>query len=228
MKIAIIPARAKSKRIKNKNIINFFGKPIIYWPINMAIKSKLFNKVIVSTDSKKILKISKKFGAEAPFLRPKKISNDRAGILEVIKHSINFLEKKKIKFEYVCCIFATATFINKKIIQKSFNLLKKGKFDFVFGAVKIDNKYLRSFYIRNKKLNMLNNRFYNSPLLSTTQVYIDSGQFYWGTKKAWKKNKMIFSKNSSYVPLDGKKFIDINTLKDLKLAKKFKKGGLRA
>lgn len=228
MNIAIIPARAKSKRIKNKNITNFFGKPIIYWPINMAIKSKLFKKVIVSTDSKKILKISKKFGAETPFLRPKKISNDRAGILEVIKHSINFLEKKNIKFEYVCCIFATATFIDKKIIQKSFNLLKKGKFDFVFGAVKIDNKYLRSFYIRNKKLNMLSNKFYNSPLLSTTQAYIDSGQFYWGTKKAWKKNKMIFVKNSSYVPLDGKKFIDINTLKDLKLAKKFKKGVLRA
>lgn len=227
MNIAIIPARAKSKRIKNKNITNFFGKPIIYWPINMAIKSKLFKKVIVSTDSKKILKISKKFGAEAPFLRPKKISNDRAGILEVIKHSINFLEKKNIKFEYVCCIFATATFIDKKIIQKSFNLLKKGKFDFVFGAVKIDNKYLRSFYIRNKKLNMLSNKFYNSPLLSTTQAYIDSGQFYWGTKKAWKKNKMIFVKNSSYVPLDGKKFIDINTLKDLKLAKKFKKGLLK-
>ena len=222
MNIAIIPARANSKRIKNKNITNFFGKPIIYWPIKMAKTSKLFKKVFVSTDSKKISDISKRYGAEVPFLRPKKISNDKAGILEVIKHSINFLEKKKIKFEYVCCIFATAPFLKKKIIQKSFDLLKRGKFDFVFGAIKIENKYLRSFYVRNKKLKMLDKRFYNSSLINSTQAFIDSGQFYWGTKKAWKKNKMIFSKNSSFVSLDSRKYRDINTLEDLRLAKQNK------
>ena len=91
MKIAIIPARANSKRIKNKNIINFFNKPIIYWPIQMAKKSKIFKRIFVSTDSKKISKISQKYGAEVPFLRPKKISNDKAGILEVVKHLIIFL-----------------------------------------------------------------------------------------------------------------------------------------
>ncbi len=227
MKIAIIPARANSKRIKNKNIINFFNKPIIYWPIQMAKKSKIFKRIFVSTDSKKISKISQKYGAEVPFLRPKKISNDKAGILEVVKHLIIFLEKKKIKFDYVCCIFATAPFVNKKIIQRSFKMLKKGNFDFVFGAVKIENHYLRSFYIKNKKLHMLNERFYNSPESITTQAFVDSGQFYWGTKKAWKKNKIIFSKNSSFIPLDGKKFRDINTLKDLKFAKQFKRKLMR-
>ena len=94
MKVAIIPARGKSKRIKNKNIINFFGKPIIYWPITVAKKSKLFSNVFVSTDDSKIATISKKFGAEIPFIRPSNISDDKSGIIEVMKHAIKNLEKK--------------------------------------------------------------------------------------------------------------------------------------
>ena len=62
MNIAIIPARSGSKRIKNKNLINFFGKPLIYYSINLAKKSGLFDKIIVSTDSKEIKKISKLWG----------------------------------------------------------------------------------------------------------------------------------------------------------------------
>ena len=76
MNIAIIPARAGSKRIKNKNIKLFFGKPLIFYSIKLALKSKLFDKVIVSTDSQKIAKIAKSFGADVPFLRPKNISTD--------------------------------------------------------------------------------------------------------------------------------------------------------
>ena len=74
MNIAIIPARSGSKRIKNKNIKRFCKKPIIYWSIKAAIKSKVFKKIYVSTDSKKIANLSKKFGAEVPFLRSKKLS----------------------------------------------------------------------------------------------------------------------------------------------------------
>ena len=65
--IAIIPARGGSKRIKNKNIKSFNKRPIIYWSIKTAINSKIFNKVIVSTDNLKIKKIAQKFGAEVPF-----------------------------------------------------------------------------------------------------------------------------------------------------------------
>ena len=71
MNIAIIPARSGSKRIKNKNIKLFFGKPLIYYAITAAIKSDVFDKIIVSSDSKKILNIANKYGASTPFLRPK-------------------------------------------------------------------------------------------------------------------------------------------------------------
>ena len=96
MNVAIIPARGGSKRIKNKNLINFNGKPLIYYSIKAAINSGLFKKIIVSTDSKKIKKISKRFGAEVPFMRPKKISSDQAKAQDVVVHGIQYLSKKKI------------------------------------------------------------------------------------------------------------------------------------
>jgi|TARA_B100001093_G_scaffold140393_1_gene132918 pseudaminic acid cytidylyltransferase len=223
MKVAIIPARKNSRRIKNKNIINFCGKPIISWPIAMAKKSKIFDRVIVSTDSKKISNIAIKYGAEIPFLRPKNLSGSQTGIIDVIKHAITSLENKNIKFKFVCCIFATAPFIEKKIIEKAFKLLKKGNYDFVFGAQRVDSKFLRAFYIKNKNLRMLDKSFYETPKKSYPLAYVDSGQFYWGTKKAWKKSKMIFSKKSNFVILDENKFIDVNTHKDLIYTKKIAK-----
>ena len=92
--LAIIPARGGSKEIKNKNIINFCGKPLIYWTINTALKSKL-DEVIVSTDSRKIKKICEKYGAKVPFIRPLRISKDNSKSIDVVKHALKFYEKKK-------------------------------------------------------------------------------------------------------------------------------------
>ena len=76
MKVAIIPARIGSKRIPKKNIKNFCGKPIIFWAIKAIKKTKIFDKIIVSTDSKKIASMVKKYNVEVPFLRPVLLSDD--------------------------------------------------------------------------------------------------------------------------------------------------------
>ena len=91
MKIAILPARLNSKRIKRKNIKNINGRPIIYWTIKKLIKSKLFDHIIVSTDSNKISDIAIKSGASVPFLRSKKLSDDFTTTIDVIKNSIHKL-----------------------------------------------------------------------------------------------------------------------------------------
>ena len=90
-RLAIIPARGNSKRIKNKNIKNFFGKPVIYYSIIAAKKCKIFDKIIVSTDCKKIAKISKQYGAEVLFPRPKNLSNDKVDTVSVIHYEIKKL-----------------------------------------------------------------------------------------------------------------------------------------
>ena len=85
MNIAIIPARKKSQRIKNKNIRNFNGKPILYWSILAAKKSKLFKDIYISTDSSKIANLAIKFGAKVSYPRSIKLSNAHATIIDVIK-----------------------------------------------------------------------------------------------------------------------------------------------
>ena len=223
MNIAIIPARKRSVRIQNKNIKLFRGKPIIYWSIKTAKKSKIFDKIIVSTDDKKILKVSKKFGAEVPFLRPKKLSDNKTGIIKVVQHAIKELDKKKIKFEYICCIFATAPLLTEKTIKRGFSKLKQKNLDFVFGASKISNECFRSFYFKNKRLNMLNKKFYKINSQDLPEAYVDAGQFFWGTKSAWEKNKKIFSKNSGVIELSKLEACDINSPDDFKLALKLSK-----
>ena len=93
--LAVIPARGNSKSIKNKNIKLLFGKPLIYYSINIAKQSKLINRVIVSSESKKIINIAKKYGAEAPFIRPKKFSKDNSRDLGVFLHCLKWLKKNE-------------------------------------------------------------------------------------------------------------------------------------
>ena len=93
----LIPARAGSKRIKNKNTKRFYGKPLIEYSIDLAKKSKIFNEIFISTDSSRVIEIAKKKKVQAPFIRPKNISNDYANDLDVLDHFIKFLKKKKIK-----------------------------------------------------------------------------------------------------------------------------------
>ena len=93
--LAIICARSGSKGLKNKNILKIAGVPLIGHSIKMAKSLKNISKVIVSTDSKKIASIAKKFGAEVPFLRPKDLSTDKSREIDAWKHAIDFYKKKK-------------------------------------------------------------------------------------------------------------------------------------
>ena len=118
MTICIIPARSGSKRIKNKNIVKINGLPIIAKTIKIARQSKLFTRIIVSTDSLKIAKIAKKYGAEVPFLRSKKLSDDYTPIINVMIDAIDKIESFKEKFHF--CIYPTSILINQKDLKSAF------------------------------------------------------------------------------------------------------------
>jgi len=118
MHIAIIPARKNSKRIKNKNIKFFFGKPIIAYSIEAAKKTKIFDEIYVSTNCPKIRKVAIKYGAKVPFLRSEKLSDSKAHLIDVLKDHLLKIENKKI--EYVCLLFATAPLMSSSFIKKAF------------------------------------------------------------------------------------------------------------
>ena len=123
MNIAIIPARGGSKRIKNKNIKIFYGKPIIYWSIINLLKTKLFKKIYVSTDSKIIKQSLNNIKCEILFPRPKYLSNDYTNTLEVIKYEINQIENDNIK--NICCMYPASPLTSARDIIRGYNLLKK-------------------------------------------------------------------------------------------------------
>jgi len=220
MRVAIIPARKGSKRILNKNIKKFCGKPIIFWPLDIIRKSNFFQKVIVSTDCKQIAKLSKQYGAEVPFLRPKNISGDRTGIQKVVIHTINWLKKKYFSPIEVCCIFPTAVFLEIKDVKSAYAKLKKEKkWDYVFSATKNNSNFLRSFNLsKRNKINMIKKSFYNLRTQELPDTYHDAGQFYWAKDNTWKKKQKIFSKKSTITHIPSYRSHDIDTIEDWRCA----------
>ena len=219
MRVAIIPARGGSKRIPKKNIKIFHGRPIIYWSIKAAQKAKIFNKIIVSTDSKKIAKIAKYCGAEVPFMRSKKLSDDKTSISEVIVNSIIWLRSKGYNPSNVCCISATAPFIKVSDIVKGYNKLLSNNWKYVFSATAYEYPIQRSFgTLKNKGVKMLFPKYYNCNSQKFSQMYHDAGQFYWGNSETWIKKKIIFDDKSSIVPLSNWRVQDIDTPHDWKHA----------
>ena len=118
MRVCLIPAREGSKRLKNKNIKIFFGKPLIAYSISTAIKSNLFDEIYVSTDSIKIANIAKKYGAKIPFLRPKKFSNDYADDRGVINHYLKFANLNKMKIDSLCYLYPTSPLVKISTLKR--------------------------------------------------------------------------------------------------------------
>ena len=217
--IAIIPARKNSKRIKNKNIKNFFNKPLIAWTIKNALKSKIFSEIYVSTDSKKIAKISEKFGAKVLYPRPKHLSNDKAKLIDVMKYEIKNLLKKKKRLNFVFCILPGAIFLKKQHYLIGLKKINK-KIDFVMTATKNDNENIKNFYFKKNKFKLINPEFENFMTQEIPQTYKDAAQFYFADFKTWLKKKSVFTKKTKIVLLNKKNTIDIDNLSDWKNAKK--------
>ncbi len=134
--ICLICARGGSKGIINKNIQIISGKPLIVHTIESALNSKLFSHVIVSTENKKIAEISKKFGAEVPFMRPKQLARDNTPVGDVFFHAIKKLYSLGYEFEIFVNRDCTVPFIKNTDIKHTIELLKKKKCDAVYGVYK--------------------------------------------------------------------------------------------
>jgi N-acylneuraminate cytidylyltransferase len=221
MNIAIIPARGGSKRIPKKNIKDFHGKPIIAYSIERAIHSKLFDKVIVSTDTDEIAEIALKYGAEVPFIRPKKLSDDYTGTHDVVGHAVRWLENNGNKIDYVCCLYATAPLIQIKDIVKGFNLIRSGKWDSVIAATNFSYPIFRSFEkLPNGGLKMLFPEHYDSRSQDLPMAYHDAGQFYWASPQVWMAPPNGFSQKSTIIELPNYLVQDIDTIDDWNLAER--------
>ena len=194
MNICIIPARGGSKRIPRKNIKIFNGRPIIAYSIDAAIASGCFDKVIVSTDDNEIARVAKDFGAEVPFMRPAEISNDLAATNPVISHAVDWMESKGNLINHVCCLYATAPFIEPNSISNAYKKFKEMNADFCFSVTSFPFPIQRAIKItENDKVELFQPEHFLSRSQDLDETYHDAGQFYWGTKQAFNKDISILS-----------------------------------
>ena len=221
MKICLIPARSGSKRIKNKNIKKFLGKPLINWSIQKARKSKLFNEIIVSTDSKKIANIAKKLGASVPFLRPKKLSSDYAVDRDVLHHYLDYIRKNNIKVNLLCYLYPTVPLLKISTLKKCYNLIKKSKYSKVMTVCKFNSPIERAFKKNHRgEVNIREKKFIFHRSQNLNDYYYDAGHCYWYNVDKYQKvrNKKYIKTLS--VELDRFEVQDINTKKDFMNAEK--------
>lgn len=212
--IAIIPARGGSKRIPRKNIKEFYGKPIIAYSILVAIESKLFDKILVTTDDKEIAKIAKKYGADVPFIRPKELSDDFSSTGDVVKHALKWLKAGGETFEFACTIYATAPLLRSKYLIKGYNALKNSTAINAFSATSIPFPIQRTFKVNDVgRCEMFTPQHYMTRSQDLEEAYQDAGQFYW-TKTDQLSNEIMFGKDSIPVILPRHLVQDIDTLED--------------
>ncbi len=221
MIIAIIPARGGSKRIKNKNIINFFSKPIIFWTINKLNrlkKKKIIDKIVISSDSKKILHISKKSGADILIKRKRKLSDDKTPFQFVIKDTIKKLIKLKYNISEIIVIFPSAVLLDINDIISAIRIFRKKKKSFVISISKYSHPPERAYKkYANNKLSYINSKNELKNTQNFKQLFHDAGQFYIGTKKLW-LTKNVHSNSRGFL-LPREKSVDLDTLEDLNLLK---------
>lgn len=192
-KIAIIPARSGSKRIPHKNIRDFCGKPMISYSIKAAIESKLFTEVMVSTDSKKIAEIAKFYGANVPFLRSDRTSDDYATTADVLMEVLMNYRKKGQIFEYVCCIYPTAPFTTADKLKKAMMLMESNQPVEVMPVVPFSYPPQRGFVIdEDKYMKYKYPEYIRSRSQDLEKQYQDAGQFYiYHTEKYLELNGQI-------------------------------------
>lgn len=216
--ICIIPARGGSKRIPKKNIRDFLGKPIIAYSIETALKSNLFDEVMVSTDDEEIAKIARKYGAKVPFLRSKVNSDDNATTADVIEEVVLEYEKKEKKFNYFCSIYPTAPFVTANKLKKAMELLDKTQADAVVPVVRFSFPIQRAFKIDEGKLFMIWPEKMDTRSQDLEPTYHDCGQFYCLEIKSFLDQKKLFTTNTVPMEMPESEVQDIDNEEDWKIA----------
>lgn len=215
MKLAVIPARGGSKRIPRKNIRPFCGRPIIGYSIQAAIDSASFDRIIVSTDDAEIADIACREGAEVPFLRPPGLADDFTGTNAVTRHAVEWFIENGESVEHVCCIYATAPFLQPETLRRGLWQLVQDDAAFAITVTTFPFPIQRAVRINQAgRLEMLWPEHLATRSQDLEDAYHDAGQMYWGKAEAFCSDKALFAPHTIPVPVPRERVQDIDTLED--------------
>lgn len=224
--LAIIPARGGSKGIKNKNIIELKGKPLIEYTIKQAnklIENKIINKAIVSTDSDIIAKISVELGIEVPFLRPNEISGDKAKSISFVTHALDFYKKNNVFYDIIIILQPTSPLRTYEDIKNALELLKKyPDKNSVISCYKEDTINDMIMYRKTNDYAVPLNKNHNlgKPRQDFESIYIRNGAIYIVKTDFIYKKQLLFENEPLIYVMSKSKSINIDSAEDLKIVKK--------
>lgn len=216
--ICIIPARGGSKRIPRKNIKDFLGKPIISYSIQAAIKSGLFDEVMVSTDDEEIADIARKYGAQVPFLRTPQNSTDSATTYQVINEVIESYHKKGRVYESTCCLYPTAPFVTAEKLVQAFEKLNSGSCEAVLTVQEYSYPIQRSLSLTEEGVRMNWPENLKARSQDLQRNFHDCGQFYFFDTDLYLQKVGVFKMKSDAIIVSELEAQDIDSETDWKMA----------
>ena len=223
--ICIILARKNSKGLKNKNIKKFLGKPLIYHTIKPVLESKLFDKILVSTDSALIQNISKKYGIEAPFLRPKILASSTSSYSDALLHSLKWVKKNYGEYKYVYYTYPTNPLRVKSDIVKAYKILcTNPKIDLVASVTEDRHPVFWSGILK-KNLSLKNfiKKKYCKNRQELPKTFHIDGSIFFGKWNVFFKRKNFYEVNSMAITIPSSRSVDIDNILDFEFAKILKK-----
>ena len=217
--ICLIPARTNSKRLKNKNFLNFNGKSLLEWSLILSKKVKNFDRIVFSTDNLKIFKLRKKYPDIVFLKRPKKIAKDATPMSSVIKHTINYLKKKGENYDALVLLQPTSPLRKVSTVKKSILKFKKYSPDYLASVKKLDFTCFPNMIISRKNKKFIQNKSFNFHKNKGKEYFqLDGGVVF--IFKLPSKNYRLEGKGV-FIEVKFPESIDINDKKDLMIAKKF-------
>jgi len=218
--LALIPARSGSKGLPGKNILPFCGKPLISWTIKQAQKSRYLDKVLVSTDSRKIAQISLKYGACVPFIRPRKLATSASNMIDVVLHSLDFLNKQKESYDIIVLLQPTSPLRRSEDIDRAIELFIKKRTSSVISVCRSEHHPWRSASLaKNLKIgkflgpvNLQKNR------QALPDYYRINGAVYVTAVGLINKKKCFIDRNTYGYIMPADKSIDIDSKIDFEFA----------
>lgn len=219
--IAIIPVRAGSTRVKQKNFLDFFGKPLFVYTYEHALNSNLFDKIVISTESLEVLNICKKYNIETEYLRPEHLADGDVSLDDVCMDVLNFYKQKDTYFDHMALLWATSPMRDDHDIKNAYALLIS---DPIADAVIAVTKYYFSPYCATN----LNQQGLLEPILpdmfwmgshAWPETYVDCGSMSWVKVNIFENEKTWMPKNSKPYPMPRYKSVDLDTEEDLELLK---------
>lgn len=223
--LVIIPARAKSRRLPNKNLKPFCGKPLIAWSIEAAKGCRFVDAIAVSTESRKIANVAKAWGGDVPFLRPGRLATDKASTLDVLFHVMSFFEQRSRKFDILVLLQPTSPLRSSRHLSEALALFINKRANAVVSVEKSPHPPQWTKPLTGD-LGMRNFCEIKRPL-SQNAYWRLNGAIYIARWDFLRKQKGWYSKRTYAYVMDRTDSVDVDTIEDFWIAELFMKKKMR-